>query len=65
MKLVAIILLELFFLNSYTQNIEFNDSVFKDKLIYLGFDLNNDNEISFDEGNLIQILIIPPPYLEN
>lgn len=35
------------------------------KLVYLGFDLNYDNEISFDEGKKIQTLIIPPSYLED
>ena len=59
------ILLVLFSFNSYSQNIEFSDSVFKEKLIFLGLDQNNDKEISLDEAKHIHKLIIPPPYLEN
>lgn len=60
-----IILFGLFALNSYSQNIKFTDSVFKEKLIFLGLDQNNDNEISLNEAKSVHKLIIPPPYLEN
>jgi len=51
--------------NLFSQNIEFEDVVFKGKLISLGVDLDNDNEISISEAELITKLIFPTPYLEN
>jgi len=58
MKTLTLLLCFFSFLNSNCQNIQFNDSTFKQRLIQEGVDTNFDDEISITEAEVVTYLNI-------
>ena len=57
-QILPFLIFTLFSLTINSQNVYIPDQAFKAKLIYLGVDLNNDSEISYDEASIVNHLDI-------